>query len=247
MGGKMSTVIHRNDSPNLSSGTILQALAKSVKHDLRRLTKTAVVTCTALLALTACGGQATTAMLAPSTPESTSATPAPSPTKTAPATTKCTGENATEKYPPTVFICTRSDSGDLLWMEQSVSEKVVDARAEAAALAVKSAADKAAQEAEAAQRQAAVEAAAESARQEAAAEAARQQAAAPKVQTPVRPVIPAPSGCDPNYAGPCVPIASDVDCAGGSGNGPAYVQGPVTVVGTDIYGLDRDSDGFGCE
>jgi hypothetical protein len=56
----------------------------------------------------------------------------------------------------------------------------------------------------------------------------------------------APS-CDPNYSGACVPIASDVDCAGGSGNGPAYVQGPVRVVGTDIYDLDRDGDGWGCE
>jgi hypothetical protein len=53
-------------------------------------------------------------------------------------------------------------------------------------------------------------------------------------------------GCDPNYT-PCVPIASDVDCAGGSGNGPAYVEGPVTVIGSDIYGLDRDHDGIGCE
>lgn len=53
--------------------------------------------------------------------------------------------------------------------------------------------------------------------------------------------------CDPNYAGDCVPIAPDVDCAGGSGNGPAYVQGPVEVVGNDIYGLDRDGDGIGCE
>lgn len=44
-----------------------------------------------------------------------------------------------------------------------------------------------------------------------------------------------------------MPIASDVDCAGGSGNGPAYVQGPVRVVGRDIYGLDRDNDGIGCE
>ena len=52
--------------------------------------------------------------------------------------------------------------------------------------------------------------------------------------------------CDPNYD-PCVPIASDVDCAGGSGNGPAYVSGPVTVIGTDIYGLDRDGDGIACE
>lgn len=53
--------------------------------------------------------------------------------------------------------------------------------------------------------------------------------------------------CDPNYTGACVPIASDVDCASGSGNGPAYVRGPVTVVGTDIYDLDRDGDGTGCE
>jgi resuscitation-promoting factor RpfB len=52
--------------------------------------------------------------------------------------------------------------------------------------------------------------------------------------------------CDPNYSG-CVPIASDVDCAGGSGNGPAYVQGPVRVIGTDIYRLDADGDGIGCE
>ena len=53
--------------------------------------------------------------------------------------------------------------------------------------------------------------------------------------------------CDPNYAGACVPIDSDVDCAGGGGNGPSYVQGPVRVVGSDIYDLDRDGDGIGCE
>ncbi len=52
--------------------------------------------------------------------------------------------------------------------------------------------------------------------------------------------------CDPNYT-PCVPIASDVDCADGNGNGPAYVKGPVRVIGKDIYGLDRDKNGIGCE
>ncbi|WP_229399669.1 G5 domain-containing protein [Micromonospora okii] len=52
--------------------------------------------------------------------------------------------------------------------------------------------------------------------------------------------------CDPNYSG-CVPIASDVDCAGGGGNGPAYVTGPVKVIGVDIYDLDRDNDGYGCD
>jgi hypothetical protein len=53
--------------------------------------------------------------------------------------------------------------------------------------------------------------------------------------------------CDPNYSGECVPIASDVDCAGGSGNGPGYVYGPVEVIGSDIYDLDRDGDGVGCD
>jgi hypothetical protein len=42
----------------------------------------------------------------------------------------------------------------------------------------------------------------------------------------------AQDACDPNYADACVPIASDVDCAGGSGNGPEYVVGPVRVVGS---------------
>jgi hypothetical protein len=66
------------------------------------------------------------------------------------------------------------------------------------------------------------------------------------VSTPApAPAKPA-SSCSPNYSG-CVPIASDVDCAGGSGDGPAYVSGPVKVIGTDIYRLDADHDGFGCE
>ena len=52
--------------------------------------------------------------------------------------------------------------------------------------------------------------------------------------------------CDANYD-PCVPVASDVDCASGSGNGPAYVEGPVRVIGVDVYGLDRDGNGIGCE
>jgi hypothetical protein len=69
----------------------------------------------------------------------------------------------------------------------------------------------------------------------------------PAVTVAFVPAIPA-SDCDPNYEGACVPIASDVDCAGGSGNGPAYVDGPVRVIGSDIYGLDgNDNDGIGCE
>ena len=54
------------------------------------------------------------------------------------------------------------------------------------------------------------------------------------------------SGCDPNYE-PCVPVATDVDCGGKGGNGPAYVRGPIKVIGKDIYQLDRDGNGIGCE
>lgn len=53
------------------------------------------------------------------------------------------------------------------------------------------------------------------------------------------------SGCHPNYAG-CLPIGVDVDCVGGHGNGPAFT-GRVQVIGSDVYGLDRDGDGIGCE
>lgn len=70
--------------------------------------------------------------------------------------------------------------------------------------------------------------------------------APPKPQPKPKPKPEPKGGCDPNYSG-CVPIASDVDCAGGSGNGPAYVQGPVDVIGDDIYDLDRDHDGVACE
>lgn len=70
---------------------------------------------------------------------------------------------------------------------------------------------------------------------------------APKKQVPTPSEAYEPiSNCDPNYFG-CVPIASDVDCAGGSGDGPEYVRGPASVIGEDVYGLDRDGDGVACE
>lgn len=54
--------------------------------------------------------------------------------------------------------------------------------------------------------------------------------------------------CDRNYSGRCLkPNVSDYDCAGGSGNGPYYVQGPVRIVGNDHYRLDADGDGIACE
>lgn len=52
--------------------------------------------------------------------------------------------------------------------------------------------------------------------------------------------------CTKGYK-PCLHPASDYDCAGGSGDGPKYVTGTVTVKGSDPYGLDSDNDGTGCE
>ncbi|HET7736883.1 MAG TPA: PASTA domain-containing protein [Nocardioidaceae bacterium] len=51
--------------------------------------------------------------------------------------------------------------------------------------------------------------------------------------------------CTPGYT-PCLPPASDYDCAGGSGNGPEYT-GYVKVTGSDPYDLDADGDGIACE
>ena len=53
--------------------------------------------------------------------------------------------------------------------------------------------------------------------------------------------------CHPSYKGACLdPFASDYDCIGGSGNGPKYT-GLVRVVGPDVFRLDADRDGWGCE
>jgi len=52
--------------------------------------------------------------------------------------------------------------------------------------------------------------------------------------------------CTAGYS-PCLPPASDYDCAGGSGNGPEYVDGPIRITGSDPYDLDRDGDGVGCD
>ena len=53
--------------------------------------------------------------------------------------------------------------------------------------------------------------------------------------------------CHPSYKLKCLdPRASDYDCIGGSGNGPKYT-GLVKVVGPDVFRLDADHDGWGCE
>lgn len=54
------------------------------------------------------------------------------------------------------------------------------------------------------------------------------------------------SNCHPSYSG-CLDInASDYDCAGGRGNGPLYTS-RVKVIGPDVFRLDGDNDGWGCE
>lgn len=72
--------------------------------------------------------------------------------------------------------------------------------------------------------------------------------------TPVPIPTPPPttSNCHPSYPDVCIPFGSaDYDCAGGSGNGPNYIQGPIRVrhdvPDPDPHGLDRDKDGVGCE
>lgn len=70
---------------------------------------------------------------------------------------------------------------------------------------------------------------------------------APAAPVPFAAPAPAQGDCHPSYAGVCVPKASDVDCAGGSGDGPEYASGPLQVVGDDVYDLDRDGDGIACD
>ena len=58
--------------------------------------------------------------------------------------------------------------------------------------------------------------------------------------------------CDANYAA-CVPVAGDVDCVGTHADvdpdvdGTSYRAEPVEIVGDDIYALDADHDGIGCD
>lgn len=72
--------------------------------------------------------------------------------------------------------------------------------------------------------------------------------ARPAPPPPAPPAVNQPS-CHPSYSGACLPPdASDVDCGGGSGNGPVYTEATnFGVVGPDEYDLDRDGNGLACE
>ncbi|MCD4852420.1 hypothetical protein LN996_16520 [Arthrobacter sp. AK01] len=211
-----------------------------------------LVAITSLLAMTtACGQGATTnANSVNSTTATPSAIPSPTPSKV--AGTACKSEKATQTSSGETYVCVVDRAGKLTWSDSATAKKLSDDRAaEAAAKAAaeKAAADKAAADKAAADKAAADQAAAaQAAADKAAADKAAADAAAAALVPKAVPAAPqAQSNCDPNYTGDCVPIASDVDCASGKGNGPAYVRGPVTVVGTDIYQLDGNGDGVGCE
>jgi len=69
----------------------------------------------------------------------------------------------------------------------------------------------------------------------------------PPPPTSTLPPPPTEEVCHPSYVGACLdPSASDYDCLRGKGDGPLYT-GTVTVVGPDVFGLDADNDGIGCE
>jgi len=222
---------------------------KHASHDFLKSRKNifkvfAIVTSTAAaLSLAACGGASPTtsqagATQSASTSASATPTPTPTPTPTAPKSASCVTENATESYPPKVYICTKSDAGTLVWMERSESKKVTDARAAAAAAkaaADKAAADKAAADKAAADKAAADKAAADAAAAQAAAAQAAQAAAAQaqQDQAQARQVQPpAPSSV---YYANCT-------AARAAGAAPIYRGQPGYRPA-----LDRDGDGIACE
>jgi hypothetical protein len=70
----------------------------------------------------------------------------------------------------------------------------------------------------------------------------------PPSTAPPPPTTTPSRNCDPSYPDACLdPDAVDYDCAGGSGDGPKYVEGPIRVLPPDPFDLDRDGDGWGCE
>lgn len=68
----------------------------------------------------------------------------------------------------------------------------------------------------------------------------------PEIEPVIKPTQDVQQNCHPSYSGCLRADASDYDCAGGSGNGP-YYTGIVKVIGPDVFDLDRDNDGWGCE
>ncbi|CUU60294.1 hypothetical protein Ga0074812_1389 [Parafrankia irregularis] len=74
--------------------------------------------------------------------------------------------------------------------------------------------------------------------------------AVPPQAAPPPAAAPAPdprAGCEPSYPETCLRSGiGDYDCAGGKGDGPNYIRGPLRVTPPDPFDLDRDGDGYGC-
>jgi hypothetical protein len=128
----------------------------------------------------------------------------------------------------------------------SAGSPVEASAASAAVVHHKPSARKARAQAASARRQAARARAQRRARAERRATVAAKRAAARRSRARAAAAAAAPS-CNENYSGACLdPNASDYDCAGGSGDGPAYT-GTVYVKGYDEYDLDADGDGVACD
>lgn len=206
-----------------------------------------VISTAAALSLAACGGASPTtsqagATQSASTSASPTRTPTPTPTPTAPKSTSCVTENATESYPPKVYICTISDAGVLLWMESSESKRVTDARTAAAAAAAKAAADKAAADKAAADKAAADKAAADKAAADA---AAAQAAAQAKADADAAAAKAQQDQAQARQAQPPAPSSvyyANCTAARAAGAAPIYRGQPGYRPA-----LDRDGDGIACE
>jgi hypothetical protein len=170
------------------------------------------------------------------------AAPASPPTSAAISTTRpVPSENASALAAESLAAKSRaaasSSSAKAAAARATAAKAAASEAAAAKAAAARAAVAKAATEKAAADKASAAAASAKASAAQAAQASAAQQAQASSRAAPV---------CTPGYS-PCIPPGPDVDCAGGSGNGPRYVQGPVTVTGSDPYGLDSDHDGIGCE
>ncbi|WP_445154923.1 excalibur calcium-binding domain-containing protein [Arthrobacter sp. Hor0625] len=165
-------------------------------------------------------------------------TPTPTPTATNPVRTACFSAAATQAYQGAALVCTKDADGELLWLPEAESKRIVKAAAdkeaaEKKAAADKAAAEKAAAEKKAAERKAAQEKAAadKAAANAAAAEAARLSPPAPPVQ--VAPVAP---------AAPAAVYFPNCAAAKAAGAAPMFAGSP----GYRPQ-LDRDKDGIACD
>jgi hypothetical protein len=191
----------------------------------------------------------------------------PTPTATDPAETTCPTVDEAQTYNGETFICTEATDGQLVWLVEAESRKVVEAReAKAKAAAAKIAADKAAAQKAAAkaaadklaaekaaakaaadrlaaEKLAAQEAAARKAAEKAAADqAAAAQAAADRAAQQAAAQQAAQQAVVPAAPAPASVYYANCTAARAAGAAPVYRGSP----GYAPH-LDRDNDGIGCE